>query len=141
MKKILILITVMVMTGATLAQDLIKIGTDACSHCNMFIKDQQFVAVAVDTDGTTQKFDAIECLVNYLKEEDESSFAELMVADYEKNGSLIDAKTATYLKSKNIASPMGAYLSAYGSKEVAEKVLKRAFEEAKLDWDKIDLIA
>ena len=124
MKKILFIVTILVMTEATLAQDLIKIGTDACSHCNMFIKDQQFVAVAIDQDGDTQKFDAIECLVNYLKVEDESSFTKLMVADYEKNGSLIDAKTAIYLKSKNIASPMGAYLSAYGSKEVAEKVQK-----------------
>lgn len=136
MKKILFIVTILVMTGAAFAQNLINLGKDACSHCNMFIKDQQFVAVAVGQDGDTQKFDAIECLVNYLKVEDESSFTKLMVADYEKNGSLIDAKTATYLKSKNIASPMGAYLSAYGSKEVAEKVQKNKGGEL-YNWDEL----
>ncbi|WP_421765145.1 nitrous oxide reductase accessory protein NosL [Ekhidna sp.] len=136
MKKIVFIVTVLVMTGATLAQDLIKIGTDACSHCNMFIKDQQFAAVAVDQDGSTQKFDAIECLVNYLKDEDESSFKKLMVADYEMSGSIIDAKNATYLKSKNIASPMGAYLSAYVSKEVAEKVQRNKGGEL-YNWEEL----
>ena len=124
MKNLLFFITLMVMTGASFAQNKINIGKDACSHCNMLIKDQQFVAIAVAEDGSTQKFDAIECLVNYLKDDKESSFSKLLVADYEKNGSLIDAYTATYLKSKNIASPMGAYLSAYSSEETAKKVQK-----------------
>lgn len=124
----------MVIIGSSYAQNVINLGEDACSHCNMYIKDQKFTAVAVDNEGTSQKFDAIECLVNYLKEEDESNFNKLLVADYEKAGALIDAKSASYLKSKKIASPMGAYLSAYSSKEVAERVQKTQGGEI-YDWE------
>ena len=136
MKKILIIVTLLVMAGALYAQGLISIGKDACTYCNMFIKDPQFVAVAIDKEGNTQKFDAIECLVNYLKGKDENKFVELLVADCEKNGSLIDAKSAVYLKSKNIASPMGAYLSAYESKKAAEKVKKNKGGEL-FNWEEL----
>ncbi|MEO9872003.1 nitrous oxide reductase accessory protein NosL [Ekhidna sp.] len=136
MKSFISLITCLVMCGSVLAQDVINLGKDACAHCNMYIKDQQFVAVAVDQNNSSQKFDAIECLVNYLKEEDESTFSKLLVADYEKNGSLIKAQSAVYLKSKNIASPMGAYLSAYSTREVAERVQKTQGGDL-YDWDEL----
>lgn len=134
MKSLISIITGLLLVGATFAQNAIDLGKDACSHCNMYIKDQKFVAIAVETDETSQKFDAIECLVNYLKEEDESSFTQLHVADYEKPGDLIDAKSASYLKSKKIASPMGAYLSAYASREIAERVQKSQGGEI-YDWE------
>lgn len=134
MKSLISIITSLVIVGSVFAQNAIDLGKDACSHCNMFIKDQKFAAIAIDDSGKSQKFDAIECLVNYLKEEDEGTFNQLLVADYEKAGALIDAKTASYLKSKNIASPMGAYLSAYSSVEAAERVQKSEGGEI-YDWE------
>ncbi|MEO9484336.1 MAG: nitrous oxide reductase accessory protein NosL [Ekhidna sp.] len=136
MKVLVSLITCFAVIGSIIAQDVVNLGKDVCSHCNMYIKDQQFVAVAVDENSTSQKFDAIECLVNYLKDEDESTFKKLLVADYEKAGSLIEAKSASYLKSKKIASPMGAYLSAYSSKEIAERIQKTQGGEI-YDWEEL----
>ena len=70
-------------------------------------------------------FDAVECMVmkvNQDKNEDQMEF--LLVADYANPGKLVDAKTATFLISEKIKSPMGANLSAFSSKESAEKFLK-----------------
>ena len=53
-----------------------------------------------------------------------------LVTDYVSPKKLIDAKTATYLISEEIQSPMGANLSAFEFKEIAAKF-------AKNDKDKI----
>lgn len=82
-----------------------------CIHCNMSIQDE-FHRASAKTDVKTVHFDAIECLINYLKTHDESIFSALEVSDY-KTGKLTNAKTATYIKSKAIPSPMGANLSAF----------------------------
>jgi len=95
-----------------------------CVRCNMDIKDLQFRAMAETNSGKTLQFDAIECLVNYLKANDENNFQKLQVTDY-KNGRLIDAVKAYYLKSKSIPSPMGADLSAYSSKSAASSVQEK----------------
>lgn len=121
MKPLLVLTALLWLTLSSSAQENIDPGKDRCSHCNMFIRNTQFSALAIDTEKT-YKFDAIECLVNFLKSKEESTFSKLLVADYSTGGRLINATSATYLKSNKIASPMGAYLSAYSSAEVAEKV-------------------
>lgn len=84
-----------------------------CAHCNMVIKDNLFKAEA-QTNDTTFHFDAIECLVNNLKNNEKDAFLSLKVTDY-PSGKLTHAKTATYLISKDLPSPMGANLSAFSN--------------------------
>jgi hypothetical protein len=86
----------------------------------MTIKDQLHKAMAVE-NGSTINFDAVECLVNYLKTSNTSLLTGLKVTDY-KSGAYVSAETAYYLRSKAIPSPMGAYLSAFKSKEDAMKI-------------------
>lgn len=93
---------------------------DQCVFCKMDIKDIKHMAIA-ENENKAESFDAIECLINYLKENDEGSFSSLKVADY-TTGNLIEAKNAIYLKSKAIPSPMGANLSAFKNKEDAIKL-------------------
>ncbi|NBC57094.1 MAG: copper-binding protein, partial [Bacteroidetes bacterium] len=65
--------------------------------------------------------DAIECLVNFIKESPEKfENANLLVANYNQPGEMISAEKATYLISKNLPSPMGAYLSAFETKDEAK---------------------
>ncbi|MFL1011056.1 nitrous oxide reductase accessory protein NosL [Flavisericum labens] len=108
-----------------------------CVHCNMFIKDTYHNAEATKNNNTVLQFDAIECLINYLKSTSESSLKTLKVSDY-KTGKLIDAKTATFLKSKDIPSPMGANLSAFKSKVTANEIQKEKGGET-YTWDGIKL--
>ena len=94
-----------------------------CTHCNMVIKDKLHNSEAILSNKKIIYFDAIECLLNYTKDKKETSFFKLSVADY-TNGNLIDAKTATYLISDLIKSPMGANLSAFKNKKEALKIKK-----------------
>lgn len=89
----------------------------------MTIVDNQHAAEAVTSKGKVYKYDAIECLINDLKQKNEIDFSLLFVNDYSAPGALIDAKTATFLISKEIKSPMGAFLSAFEKHEEAQKAL------------------
>lgn len=97
----------------------INFGHDACSFCKMTIVDQQHAAQYVTKKGKQFKFDAIECMVNDLSEKDRNEIALFLSADYGEPGNMTDAVAATYLISKNIKSPMGAFLSGFSSNEKA----------------------
>ena len=118
--SILILFVSMVSFG----QNRVSGEGATCSHCNMFVRNPLFEAEAVEKNGEVHKFDAIECLVNFLKERNEDDFSSLKVADHARNGEMIDARASFYLKSQKIPSPMGAYLSAYATRQSAERVQK-----------------
>lgn len=91
----------------------IHFGEDACHFCKMAIVDNQHAAEFVTKKGKVYKFDAAECMLNQLKTFDEATIKMFLVSDYASPGKLTDAKTATYLISKTIPSPMGAFLSAF----------------------------
>lgn len=97
-------------------------GEDHCHFCKMTIVDHQHAAEAVTDKGKVFKFDAIECMVQYLGETADTEYAFLLVNDYEQPTVLIDAKTSHYLISEAIPSPMGAFLSAFASEEAAQKM-------------------
>ncbi|MCP4457366.1 MAG: transporter [Cytophagales bacterium] len=106
-----------------------------CSFCKMDINDNRFAAEARDKDNV-YNFDALECLINFIKTRKESDFERVLVANYSNEGQLIDAKTATYLKSNGIVSPMGANLSAYETRQKAEDMKKQVGGEL-FNWKEI----
>jgi len=97
--------------------------TTQCIHCKMNITNDSFRAKATPNIGKTVYFDAIECLVNYLKTRNENSYSNLSVTDHQ-SGKFIDATKAFYVKTKAIPSPMGANLSAYSGEAAAKEVQK-----------------
>ncbi|MFS4456036.1 nitrous oxide reductase accessory protein NosL [Maribacter sp. 2304DJ31-5] len=96
----------------------------SCGQCKMDINDQAFKAQLVSDSEKIVQFDAIECLVNFLKTKEEANFKKILITDYH-SGELIDAIDAYYVKSKAVPSPMGANLSAYKSKTDALAVTKK----------------
>jgi len=104
----------------------INYGKDHCYHCDMTVVDKTHAAQYVTEKGRAYTFDAVECMVLKLNDDkNESNMAFLLVSDYLNPGSLIDAKSATYLISDKIKSPMGANLSAFSSLKEAQKTLKK----------------
>jgi len=93
--------------------------TPSCAHCGMTINNAKFKATATHKNDKTLNFDAIECLINFQKSSNE--IKNLKVTDY-NSGNLIDANSAFYVKSKDRPSPMGAFLTAYASKDDALNV-------------------
>ncbi len=115
----------------------IEYGSDFCAFCQMTIVDPQHAAEAVTQKGRVYKFDAIECMIDYvLQHEQETPFAILLVADYTRPGKLMDARTASFLISPNIPSPMGAFLSAFSDKEEAQKIKTQKGGEL-LNWEQV----
>ena len=113
-----ILFLCLILTKVSIAQ-----SHEQCIHCSMAVKNLQFKAQAQTQSGKLIWFDAIECLVNYLKSKNENVFQKIQVTDY-NSGKVIDAANAYYLKSKAIPSPMGANLSAYMLQSEAISVQK-----------------
>lgn len=108
------------------APEPINYGSDACAFCKMTIVDQQHAAQYVTKKGKQFKFDAIECMLNDISEKGIDKIGILLVADYENPGSMASADQASYLISKEIKSPMGAYLSAFSSQTTARQTLEQS---------------
>ncbi len=116
----------------------ISYSQDACDFCRMTIVDKQHAAQIVTEKGRNYKYDAIECMVNDLKDWDRPTADQLLVADYANPGKLTNAKNAQYLISKNIPSPMGAFLSAFESPNELKKAQEQWGGET-FNWEELKL--
>jgi len=124
------------LTGCKVEPEPINYGKDQCHFCKMNIVDKQHAAQMVTKKGKQYKYDAIECMINELKKNGNiDDIAIFRVSDYGL-GEMIDAQSATYLISEKIKSPMGANLSAFKSRERAEKFQKEGGGDL-YTWDEI----
>lgn len=124
MGQVLILLTVS-LASCKIGPEPIQYGSDACHYCSMTIVDKQHAAQFVTEKGRAYKFDAIECMVNHLNTVDASEVALFRVNAFEDPEESLDATKAVYLISRNIPSPMGEFLSAFGNREKAVQMQER----------------
>lgn len=99
----------------------INYGSDGCHFCKMTIVDKVHAAEIVTKKGKVYKFDATECMINFMEDFETSEIELYLSNNYTEPETLIDATQATFLISKNIPSPMGAFLSAFNNIADAEK--------------------
>ena len=111
-------------------------GKDQCSFCMMNIVDKTHASQYVTKKGKQFKFDAVECLVNDLNQKNEEDLAIILVANYGNPGEMIDAKSATYLISSAIKSPMGVILSALETSEKAIE-LQQQYSGEIYNWESL----
>lgn len=113
----------MFLTSCSVEPEQINYGNDQCDFCKMGVVDKSHSAQYVTQKGKQFKFDAVECMIRKISDPavKESELAYILVADYNNPGNMVDAKTATFLVSKAIKSPMGAYLSAFSDNSIAVK--------------------
>lgn len=98
----------------------INFGKDQCVYCKMTISDRRYGAELVTQKGKVHKFDAIECMLDYMKE-NEDDFAFRMAVAYENPGRLQQTDSLNYLISRNMPSPMGAFLTAFSTLSIAQE--------------------
>jgi len=108
--------------GCNVSPKAIDYGTDACHFCKMTIVDKIHGAEIVTKKGKIYKFDATECMIHFLEDVDQSTIQMFLTNHYSEPETLVDATKATFLISKNIPSPMGAFITAFEHKTVAETV-------------------
>jgi copper chaperone NosL len=126
----------LVLTSCNVGPQAIDYGIDGCHFCKMTIVDKVHAAEIVTNKGKVYKFDASECMINYLKEFDATEVKLYLTNIYTEPETLIDATKATFLISKNVPSPMGAFLTAFKTKEDAEKVLAEK-QGTLYTWDEL----
>lgn len=119
-------IVLLIIISCSVYPDEIEYGVDNCHFCSMTIIDNKFSAELVTTKGKVFKFDAIECMISFINDHTELKYSYILSADYSSPGNLFDAQIGTFIISKNIPSPMGAFLSGYVSEDIAMEVLSEA---------------
>lgn len=112
----------LLLLGCNASPQPIDYGSDGCSYCKMTIVDKTHAAQIVTKKNKAYKFDATECMVNFMDDFETSEIELYLSNNYSEPGTLIDAEKATFLISKNIPSPMGAFLSAFNSKVDAQNM-------------------
>lgn len=110
-----------VLPGCNPQSKPIVYGEDKCEYCRMSIVDQRFGGEIVTQKGKIYKYDAVECMVNYIDKhvEDESKLKLVLTNAYDSPGKLTDVNSCYYLISKNMPSPMGMFLNPFVSLEAA----------------------
>lgn len=116
-------IALLLILSCSVKPKAIDYGNTACHYCSMTIVDKQHAAQVVTDKGKAYNFDAIECMLNHLKEESTAPIALYLVNDYLTPGELIDAQKSAYLISEAIPSPMGAFLTALQGKKEAQALV------------------
>jgi len=104
----------------------------------MLITDHEFGSELITQKGKVFKFDSIECLVAYAQmpgNYDPKTSAVFVTSMLEPDV-LFDAKTAMYVVSNDIQSPMGANLAAFRSHDDAKKAVKDS-AAVHYTWDKL----
>lgn len=116
----------------------IRIGKDQCHYCKMIISDPKFGSEWVTSKGKVFKFDALECTVNYLNDDNtpEQEYAFTTAIAFDTPGELHHVKQLHFLISPNLPSPMGANLSAYTNVELAKKMQEEHQGEI-YDWESL----
>ena len=119
LKKVSLITLLWLFYSCNISPKAIVYGNDGCHFCKMTIVDKVHAAEIVTNKGKIYTFDATECMVNFQKEFNTSKIKLYLSNNYNEPEALIDATKATFLISKNIPSPMGAYLSAFKTKNEA----------------------
>jgi copper chaperone NosL len=122
LKLITALVAIGLLWSCSIAPEPINYGQDGCHYCKMTIVDKVHAAEIVTTKGKVYKFDATECMINFMDEFETSNIELFLSNNYSTPEELIDSKEATFLISENVPSPMGAFLSAFKNKEDAVKL-------------------
>lgn len=98
----------------------VKLNVDNCDYCKMTISDAKFVSELVTKKGRVYKFDDIDCMRNYNKENPNLDGVKLYVANFEDPEVFLPVSEATFVKGDTIASPMGGNTVAFSDNKKAE---------------------
>lgn len=116
---LLIALVALVLGGCEPGPIEIRYGEDECAACRMRITDRRFASQLVLRTGKAYPFDAIECLIGFSERGElaEDAVHSRWVADFAHPGSLIDVRTARWLRTEAVRSPMGLGVLAFADAE------------------------
>jgi copper chaperone NosL len=118
--------------GAETGPPKITLDRSACGGCGMLISDPRFAA-AYRAGSRTAVFDDIGCLLRALDGEGLATATNGGASDeptaevwlLEENGSWLTAANAVFVRSTELATPMGGGIQAFGDRAEAERLAAR----------------
>jgi copper chaperone NosL len=127
-----------VLLSCSVKPEPIVFGKDVCTFCRMTLMDKKFGSEIVTTKGKVFKFDDTNCLKNFMDsgEVKEKQIAHLLVIDCGSPGVLTDAKTALYVKSEEIKSPMASNIAAFRNRTELDKH-NTSWQGVVYTWDEL----
>jgi copper chaperone NosL len=116
-------------------------GKEECSHCKMIIADKRFAAELLTTKGKVYKFDAIECMAEFVNETrvPTVNILSLWVTDFHNTDGWIEAKKSFFLQSDKLQSPMGLNIAAFPHQKDVSAALQQ-YGGKELYWDGVRLL-
>ncbi len=117
-----------ILSACSVEPEPINFGNDPCVYCKMTISDPKYGAELVTDKGRTYKFDAIECMIPYIKENPETKFSYIMAIAYDEPNKLKKVQELHFVKDEHFKSPMGKNLAAF-------TIQPKEFES--LDWKQL----
>lgn len=117
-----------VLSACSVEPEPINFGNDPCVYCKMTISDPKYGAELVTDKGRIYKFDAIECMIPYLKDNPDTEFKYIMAIAYDEPKSLENVENLYFLQNEHFKSPMGKNLAAFANQP-------KEFEF--LDWQQL----
>lgn len=93
-------------------QQPIDFGNDQCKYCMMIISDPKFGAEMITAKGRVYKYDAAECMIDHLSEED-VTYRQLLAIAYDHPEALHPVDSLYFIISPEFRSPMGENLAAF----------------------------
>jgi len=138
LKPYILLVTLFLLASCSKEVAQIKYGTDQCENCKMTLTDKKYGALIFTNKGKSFKFDAAECMLDYVKENkiSESEIDKYFVINLTEPGELINAAETIFLISPELRSPMGENISAFKNKADAEKY-QTEFGGEIFSWDEL----
>jgi copper chaperone NosL len=134
----LALLTCLFLVACQIKPEPLRYGKDACHHCKMTLVDKKFGAEVVTTKGKIYKFDDVNCMLNFYNssETPRENIEQILVIDFSQREKLIDAKSARYIKSDAIKSPMASNIAAFESDKDLRK-MNAKWNGAQLRWEEL----
>ncbi len=115
----------------------IQLNKDKCSNCGMTITDLKFAAELITSKGRIYKFDDMQCMLNYKKDNAEKTVSsQFYVSDYLGDNNLISTEKAFFIKAENINGPMGGKYAAFSNKDSADDYVKK-YKAQVSSWSKL----
>ena len=113
-------------------------GEESCRHCHMTIADPRFAAELVTSKGLVYVFDDVGCLAAFLRGGTVAAAQvhSLLVYDYLRPDSLLDARRAVYLRADTLRTPMSSQLAALRPGPAADS-LHASLGGELLAWDEL----
>jgi len=113
-------------------------GRPTCDYCRMIITEKEYGGRIKTAKGKTLIFDATECMAAFVIKAmvKPAEIQSLWSVHFNQPGRMLNAKTACYLQSNSMMSPMSINLSAYQSRAEAERMRQNHPGEL-LNWAQV----